>query len=118
MVYRAVLSYSVGMTALTPPQRKRVENEAIFRELNQRIKKNVSRLLAESDQDKFDVKFICECSDPECFETIDITVPEFEKIHSNSRRFVIKKGHQHSDIEDVRHKGKKYAIVEKTVAPG
>lgn len=102
---------------MTLSPQKRIQNEATFRELNQRIKQNVSRMMAKEDKDNFDVKFICECSNMQCVDNVEITVHEYEEIHNSPAQFIIKKGHEQKDIESIHLKGKRYLVVDKHVAP-
>jgi hypothetical protein len=51
---------------------KAARNEALWREVNERIK-----LVAETSSD---MEFLCECADMECTETIKLSIAEYEYI--------------------------------------
>ena len=85
-------------------------NEAVFREVNERIEK-----LAETfDLGSQPLDLICECGDAACVQRIHMTHAEFEELRSDSHQFAIYPGHQEPDVETVvaRHKG--YDIVRKS----
>ena len=84
-------------------------NEAIFREVNERIES-----LAETfDLGSQPLDFICECGDAACVERIHMTHAEFEKLRSVSHQFAIHPGHEAPDVESVVARRKGYDIVKK-----
>jgi hypothetical protein len=88
------------------------KNEALFREVNERIL-NVSESWAEGDR-TIRIEFVCECSRESCFETVALTVGEYEEVRSDSRRFLIVTGHVWSpEAEREVYRNGGYAIVEK-----
>src|SRR5712691_6121523 len=65
-------------------------NEAIFREVNERIEE-----LAET----FDLKaepldLVCECGNADCVKRITMTIAEYEAVRSESRQFAVFPGHE------------------------
>lgn len=58
--------------------------------------------------------FLCECSNPECMETLELQWDEYREIRSNEHRFVIRPDHETDEVERIveRHAG--YLVVEKT----
>lgn len=84
-------------------------NEAVFREVNERID-----ALAETfDLTSEMLDLVCECGDANCVERITMTHPEYEQVRSESRRFAVYPGHEIPDVERVVDKRKGYDIVEK-----
>ena len=84
-------------------------NEAVFREVNERIE-----ALAETfDLGSQPLDLICECGDASCVERIQMTHPEYEQLRSNPHHFAIAPGHDIPDVETVvaRHEG--YEVVSK-----
>jgi hypothetical protein len=84
-------------------------NEAVFREVNERI---------EDLAERFDLKdqpldLICECGDENCRERISMTHSEYEELRSDSQQFAVYPGHDHGDVEDVVARRKGYDIVRK-----
>lgn len=82
-------------------------NQSLFREVNERIE-----YLAEGARSEF----VCECSNPECSETIELNLKAYELIRSNSIWFLIKPDHCISQIERVISQDDGYAVVEKLIA--
>jgi hypothetical protein len=84
------------------------QNEAMFREVNERIKDVSERTgLLDSGPD-----FICECADERCIERIRLSLGEYAALRADPRRFVVLRGHA-SDVERVVADRGAYLIVEK-----
>jgi hypothetical protein len=84
-------------------------NEALFREINERM---------ESLQQAFDAfteqaDFVCECGDVACAEQLTMSLSDYERLRSNPTWFAIKPGHEVKDVEDVVEKRPGYDIVSK-----
>jgi hypothetical protein len=62
------------------------------------------------------IEFVCECSNPECIETIELNFKAYERIRSNPTWFLIKHDHDISQIERVISRDDGYAVVEKLIA--
>lgn len=61
--------------------------------------------------------FICECADENCTRRIKMRLNEYNAIHRSPKRFVIAKGHNAPDIENVIETKKNYFVVEKNETP-
>ena len=91
-------------------------NQSLFREVNERI-----RYLADVNErieyvaEGATSEFVCECSNPECISTIDLTVVEYERVRSNPTWFVIKTDHDLAQSERVVSRDDGYAVVEKLI---
>lgn len=83
------------------------QNEVLFRSVNEQIE----RLGRESDQRY--VQFVCECSNGECTEPIQLALSEYEHVRAEGRRFAIVPGHLTPEIEHVVKTTDRYLIVEK-----
>jgi hypothetical protein len=85
------------------------KNEALFREVNDRIEGVTESLQVTTET----LGILCECGDESCTEQISVTLPEYERIRSDSTLFFVCPGHEAPDVEDVveRHDG--YDIVQK-----
>jgi len=85
---------------------RRAKNEALFRDINERLQ--------DLNDDFGTSEWLCECSDLECVDRIDMTDAEYEDVRRNGAHFVLLSGHEEIDIERVvaRHEG--YVIAEKT----
>ena len=89
-------------------------NEALFRDVNERIRE-ISDSFGQQDA-TYD--FLCECSDPTCTERVVLTRAEYEDVRSKPTRFVVAKGHALPEIEAVVQHADDHVIVEKEGAAG
>jgi len=83
-------------------------NEALFREVNERIEELHDRL--ESGRTE---SFVCECPDGACTERLTVPVETYERVRSNPRRFLVAPGHERPELEYVVERGDGFLIVEK-----
>lgn len=102
------------------------DNEAVFREYNERLTKELLELDAIAGSSYHEVEpvdlqqplyFYCECSDEKCVNRVNLTIAEYLDIHRARNRFIIKKGHETPTIEKVVKKRKDFAVVDKHVTP-
>jgi len=89
-------------------ERRIAANQAMFREVNERIK-DVSEHIGAIDGGP---EFLCECADEECVERIHLSLGEYQSLRESSRRFVVLRGHE-VDVERVVADRGSYLIVEK-----
>ncbi|MDQ3123636.1 MAG: hypothetical protein M3Q14_03055 [bacterium] len=111
-------------------ERRQIENEMIFRRVNEKVGDDLGSLDAmhiEDDNphlirdDDILLHFICECSDENCDARIPIKLSVYQKIHENRDAFIIKLKHQVNAIEKVILSENNYSVVEKnnsTSEPG
>jgi hypothetical protein len=83
-------------------------NQVLFREVNERVRAVLDGSLGATE-------FICECSDPDCTETIALDVADYERIRANPNRFLVTSGHELLEIERVVSSTDGYCLVEKVV---
>jgi hypothetical protein len=84
------------------------KNEALFRQVNERIEE-VNEELGESGESDF----LCECGDDDCTKPIRLTLAEYEEVRSNPTHFAIARGHEVIDVEHVISETDRFAVVEK-----
>jgi hypothetical protein len=84
-------------------------NESAFRELNERLEANVHRGRTEPDY----AGFVCECGDGDCDMTVRVPLRAYEEVRKDSRQFIVVRGHELVDSEDVIDEGDGYLIVRK-----
>jgi hypothetical protein len=91
---------------------KMAENEAIFRDANERIESRAAELDFEAS-----VPFLCECADPACRELIRLSREEYADVRAAPDRFAVVPAH----LDVVREGGgivleerEGYAVVAKT----
>jgi hypothetical protein len=84
-------------------------NEALFREVNERIKDVSEGVATLSETD-----FVCECGDPECSDPVSLTPVEYEDVRRDATHFLIVPGHADLEIEVVIARNERFAVVAKT----
>jgi hypothetical protein len=98
-------------------KQRRAENEVVFKQHNMRIKQQISKVMPDSNKSSFRVGFVCECSDETCREKVEMTLAQFQKCSKSSKYFVLKPGHEQSDLERVIETSSSYSVVEKFNLP-
>jgi hypothetical protein len=83
------------------------KTEALFRDVNERIAEASGRL--EIDE----AEFMCECADATCAERIEVPLEEYEAVRDDATAFLHKPDHVDPEIEEVVHRRRGYAIVQK-----
>ena len=89
-------------------QQRVAKNEAVFRQVNERIEEVNEAFDADEPSD-----FLCECGDDNCTEPVSLTLAEYEQVRSNPTHFVIAPGHDIIDVERVIAQNERFAVVEK-----
>jgi hypothetical protein len=84
-------------------------NEALFREVNERIERVTETLQVEGER----IAILCECADDTCTERVDVTLTDYERIRRDPELFFIFPGHDAPDVEDVVEQGPGWEIVRK-----
>lgn len=111
-------------------ERRQIENEMIFRRMNEKVGDDLQALDAMHIEDR-DLHMIsdddvllcfkCECSDEKCDERIPLKLSKYNQIHENRDTFILLNGHQVDNIEKITVKEKEYSVVKKnnsTKEPG
>jgi hypothetical protein len=68
---------------------KRPENEALFRAANERLKNQLSSL-----QEGGRIPFVCECSDADCMDVVDVPLATYEEVRTGPNQFMLRAGHE------------------------
>jgi hypothetical protein len=84
-------------------------NEALFREVNERIENLQDELGGGSS-----FEIVCECGNADCIERFPITDEAYESLRRDARLFAVVPGHQLPDIERTVETHDGYLVVEKT----
>jgi hypothetical protein len=95
-----------------PSRDRQAKNEALFREVNERID-GVSADLGVAPRES--VRFVCECSDIDCTAWLELAVDEYEAIRRDSTHFLVAPGHERSALERVVKRTDRYLVVDKEV---
>jgi hypothetical protein len=91
------------------PLRRIAENQAIFRDANERIEESVDALELTGE-----TPFLCECGDERCSAALMLRRDEYESVRAHATRFVIVPGHETPEGEEVVERNDRYWVVEKT----
>jgi len=92
-------------------QERSAKNEALLREVNERIHEVGERLQVLPEDDQLD--FRCECGRPACENYVSMTAVEYEHVRSDNDRFVLVPGHEDPEIERVMERAEGYVVVDK-----
>ena len=87
-------------------------NEAVFRDVNERIEDVAEASGLESQP----LDFVCECGDRSCVQRISMSRREYELVRSESNHFAVFPGHELLDLERIVERRPGYDVVAK-IAP-
>ena len=82
-------------------------NEALFREVNERINELGDRYGFES------VSIVCECANDDCTHSFELTRRDYGDLRSSGTRFAVVPGHETPDVETVVSRHDSYVVIEK-----
>lgn len=85
-------------------------NEAVFREVNERIG-SLANLFKWREPEALDL--VCECRNATCVQRIEMTRAEYEAVRAVETQFVLYPGHADPEIERVISSHKGYEVVAK-----
>jgi len=89
-------------------QERRVQNEAIFRRANERLKDRLSQLEADGR-----IPFVCECGNSDCLETVELTSEAYECVRAARDHYFMLAGHEDAATEKVVERHDNYIVTEK-----
>jgi hypothetical protein len=92
-------------------QERSAKNEALFREVNDRIQEVGERLQVMPDDEL--LEFRCECGRPACEAFVSLTTRDYEHVRADNDRFLVVPGHQDPEIERVVERRERYVVVDK-----
>jgi hypothetical protein len=101
-------TYRGTAVEMSEQDRRRAQNEAKFRTLNEEIKR------LEGDQwsgGRLDL--VCECSSATCMKVVTVPRDDYETVRASSTRFLVAAGHEDPGIEGVVARHDHYVVVEK-----
>ena len=82
-------------------------NQALFREVNERIE----QIATDFGADRQD-RLICECGNPDCTQQIELTVAEYEHVRAHASRFIVALNHENPETESIVEQNDRFAVVE------
>lgn len=91
---------------------RQAQNEALFREVNERIATLGANAQAWSPDGTVD--FLCECGEEGgCGQRVRVPIDVYERVRSQDDRFVVRPGHETPEIEHAVEWGNDYVVVDK-----
>jgi hypothetical protein len=84
-------------------------NEALFREVNERVKGIHDDFGASPGE----ADFVCECGSESCTAKITMTLDAYESVRADPTHFAIVPGHDVPEVEQVIERALGYVVVEK-----
>lgn len=95
--------------------RRQAKNEALLREVNERIAELGEAAQAWSDDGV--IEFLCECGEEGgCGERVRMPAAAYERMRQQDDRFVVRPGHETLEIERAVEWTDEYVIVDKRPA--
>jgi hypothetical protein len=91
-------------------ERRLAQNEALYREVNERISEQAER---HDGRPHALYQFLCECSNLDCNLRLDVTLGEYEAVRAFPRRFVIAPDHHLPDVEQIVADQGAFCVIEK-----
>lgn len=82
-------------------------NQSMFRAVNERLNGEPSPATDET------LVIACECADPDCTETLEISASEYERLREHPNRFAVRDDHVYPDVEDVVDSSRGFSVVAK-----
>jgi hypothetical protein len=80
---------------------------SLYRAVNERIL-DVSTTWAAGSEP---VGFLCECGDENCYGVLNLTIRDFEAIRSAPNQFLVLRGHQTPDVDNVLAQNNGYLVI-------
>jgi hypothetical protein len=90
-------------------QQRLGRNEAIFRDVNERLTDLNETLAAFTEK----MQIVCECGDGACIEQISLSPGEYEALRAESTHFAVVRGHDDTEVEVIVASRDGYDIVRK-----
>jgi hypothetical protein len=85
------------------------ENEAQFRDINERLRSDLQTLTNESES----LRFVCECGNASCREGVPLSLEEYQAVRADPMHFAVVPGHEIPDVESVVTRHERYFVIEK-----
>jgi hypothetical protein len=90
-------------------ERQVAENEVRFRALNERLEEQAGSWHGLEGE----LRLVCECGDEDCMAGIQLGVREYEAVRAVETQFVLIRGHERAEVEDVVDGAENWLVVRK-----
>jgi hypothetical protein len=71
------------------------------------------RQVAENEVREGQLSVVCECGDEDCTAGIQLSVREYEAVRAVETQFVLIRGHERAEVEDVVDRAENWLVVRK-----
>lgn len=93
---------------------RRAKNEALHREVNERLAKLDKQAGARWASDGELFEFLCECGAASgCDARVKMLLTDYERVRAQDDQFAVVPGHENLEIERVVDRGEGYVVVDK-----
>jgi hypothetical protein len=90
-------------------ERQAAENEVRFRALNERLQEQAGTWQGSEGE----LSLVCECGDEDCTAAIGLSGREYEAVRAVETHFVVIRGHERIEVEDIVGGAENWLIVRK-----
>jgi hypothetical protein len=94
-------------------EKRMAQNEALFREVNERVKETADELRSDSP-----FQYFCECANADCTFQITLTSAQYESVRKDPTQFAVLPLHYTPEVEALVSEHDEYWIVRKTGEAG
>lgn len=95
-------------------KRRLIRNERLIREKNLAASRSIKKYFRNSKEIReAPIAFVCECSQLDCDEHVNISIDRYEKIHRQKDHFIVFRGHGTPAVEEIVGQEDDFDIVEK-----
>jgi hypothetical protein len=94
-------------------EQRMAQNEALFREVNERIESTPHDLGPGVPHD-----FICECANADCTFRVSLPFAAYHSVRADPRQFIVLPMHYTPEVEELVREEKDYWVVRKTGEAG
>jgi hypothetical protein len=94
-------------------ERRLAQNEALFREVNERVESMAHELGPNVPYD-----FLCECANADCTFRLNLPLEVYEQVRADAQQFVVLPLHYTPEVEDLVVEEDAYWVVRKTGEAG
>ena len=88
-----------------------MKNEALFRDVNERVKEIDRAHGVPAGDNTWD--FLCECGNAGCTEHVSLTLAEYERARSDPTLFAVLPGHEIPEVEVAVEETDRYVLAKK-----
>jgi len=96
-------------------ERRLAENEALFREVNERTQA-VNQMWSRAAGDEPPFQIVCECGHADCSVPLHVSPALYESVREHGARFLVASGHELPDVERILERHDELLVIEKTGA--